>query len=68
MARIGLHISVNIFLFLWMFLVKVQVLGVKGAFFHTILNWGMWVGLFYAHGKFLVNPFLETKKWRIFFQ
>ena len=62
MARIGLHISVNILFFLWMFLVKVEVLGIKGAFFHTLLNWGMWVGLFYAHGKFLVNPFLESKK------
>ena len=46
-----------------MFLVKVEQLGVKGAFFHTSLNLGMWVGLFYAHGKFLVNPFFESKKY-----
>ena len=63
MTRIGLHIFINILFFLWMFLVKVEQLGVKGAFFHTSLNLGMWVGLFYAHGKFLVNPFFESKKY-----
>ena len=63
MARIGQHISVNILFFLWMFLVKVEMLGVKGAFLHTSLNWGMWVVLFYAHGHFLVNPFFESKKY-----
>ncbi len=63
MAKIGLHISVNILFFLWMFLVKVEMLGVKAAFLHTSLNLGMWVVLFYAHGHFLVNPFLETKKY-----
>lgn len=63
MTRIGLHISVNILFFLWMFLVKVEMLGIKGAFTHTILNLGMWVALFYVHGRFLVNPFFETKKY-----
>ena len=63
MAKIGLHISVNILFFLWMFLVKVEMLGVKGAFLHTSLNLGMWVVLFYAHGHFLVNPFFESKKY-----
>ena len=63
MARIGLHIFVNFLFFLWMFLVKVEELGVKGAFLHTLLNLGLWVGLFYAHGKLLVNPFFEPKKF-----
>ena len=63
MARIGLHIFVNFLFFLWMFLVKVEELGVKGAFLHTLLNLGLWVGLFYAHGKLLVNPFFESKKF-----
>ena len=63
MARIGQHISVNLLFFLWMFLVKVELLGVKGAFLHTLLNWGMWMILFHAHGFFLVNPFFESKKY-----
>ena len=63
MARIGQHISVNLLFFLWMFLVKVELLGVKGAFLHTSLNLGIWIVLFYAHGHFLVNPFFESKKF-----
>ena len=63
MARIGLHIFVNLLFFLWMFLVKVELLGVKGAFLHTLLNLGLWIALFYACGKFLVNPFYESKKY-----
>lgn len=63
MARIGLHISVIIIFFLWMFLVKVELLGMKGAFIHTLLNLGMLVALFQVHGKLLVNTFLESKKY-----
>jgi len=63
MARLGLHISVNILFFLWMFLIRVEILGVKGAFLHTLLNLGLLVVLFYAHGKYLVNPFFESKKY-----
>jgi len=63
MVRIGLHISVNLLFFLWMFLVRVELLGVKGAFLHTSLNLGIWIVLFYAHGHFLVNPYFESKKY-----
>ena len=48
---------------MWMFLVKVEMLGIEGAFTHTLLNFGMWVALFYVHGRFLVNPFFESKKY-----
>ncbi len=63
MARIGLHISVITMFFLWMFLVRVEQLGVEGAFFHTLLNLGILVMLFQVHGKLLVNTFLESKKY-----
>jgi len=51
MAKIGLHISVNILFFLWMFLVKVEMLGVKGAFLHTSLNLGIWIVLLFLNQK-----------------
>ena len=66
MTRIGLHISVIIMFFLWMFLIRIEVLGLKGAFLHTFLNLGLLVLLYGVHGKLLVNTFLESKKYLSF--
>ncbi|MFT4565447.1 MAG: two-component system LytT family sensor kinase [Saprospiraceae bacterium] len=63
MKRIGLQSSVISIFFLWMFLVKLELLGMKGAFIHTLLNLGMLIILYNAHGKLLVNTFFESKKY-----
>lgn len=46
-----------------MFLIRIEVLGLKGAFLHTFLNLGLLVLLYGVHGKLLVNTFLESKKY-----
>ena len=63
MARIGVKISLIIVLFLLMFLVKMELMGMKGAFVHTFWNLGMLILLYNVHGKLLVNTFLESKKY-----
>jgi len=67
MTRRGLQITGISIFFLWMFLIRFEVLGFKGAFIHTFLNLGLLVVLYNVHGKFLVNTFLESKKYIRFF-
>ena len=66
MTRRGIQITGISIFFLWMFLIRFEVLGLKGAFYHTLLNLGLLVALYNAHGKLLVNTFLESKRYGLF--
>jgi len=66
MARIGLHIAVNILFFLWMFLVRVEILGVKGAFKRGIppylIESGIIDRIFLCSRTFFGQSFFGIKK------
>jgi LytS/YehU family sensor histidine kinase len=63
MARILLHVSVNVVLFLLVLVYKTGQLGLKMALVNAFINIGGMALIFYSHGKFLVNTYFEAKKY-----